>query len=102
MSFENCDAAYDAGRSNIPQGDPDYAKKLDRDNDGIACDNPPAGFKPAPATNTGTKTETGAGTGDNLPRTGSGMEAGVAGGGLLVLGLIAAVVLRRRRTRFVA
>jgi hypothetical protein len=26
------------GRYNIPKGDPDYQPKLDRDNDGLACE----------------------------------------------------------------
>jgi LPXTG-motif cell wall-anchored protein len=104
MSFDNCTEAYQAGRKNIPQGDPDYAKKLDRDNDGVACDNPPAGFKPAPATQTGTGTqvETGAGKGNQLPKTGPAAELGGAGAALLVVGLVAAVIARRRRARFSA
>lgn len=55
--FENCPAAYAAGRANIPKGDPAYAEHLDGtgpgEPDGIACENPPPGFKPytpAPAT----------------------------------------------------
>lgn len=34
--YPNCKAA--AGRYNIPRGDPAYQQKLDRDNDGIACE----------------------------------------------------------------
>ncbi len=106
MSFDNCTQAYAAGRSNIPKGDPAYAKKLDRDNDGIACDNPPAGFKTKPAqateTSTGTKVETGAGNGDALPKTGPAAELGVAGGLLTVAGLTAALIVRRRKVRFQA
>jgi LPXTG-motif cell wall-anchored protein len=104
MSFDNCTEAYQAGRSNIPAGDPDYAAKLDRDNDGVACDNPPADFKPAPQTGTGTETgtETGAGTGTQLPQTGPAAELGVTGGALLAVGVIAALIVRRRRTRFTA
>lgn len=36
--FENCDAAFKAGVFNIQKTDPSYASKLDRDNDGIACE----------------------------------------------------------------
>ena len=104
MSFDNCTEAYQAGRANIPQGDPDYAKKLDRDGDGVACDNPPPGFKPAreTETSTGTKVENGAGNGDQLPKTGPAAELGGAGAVLLAIGMIAAVLFRRRRTRFTA
>lgn len=38
--FENCTAAYEAGYSNIPSTDARYQPKLDRDGDGIGCDNP--------------------------------------------------------------
>ncbi|BBY23752.1 excalibur calcium-binding domain-containing protein [Mycobacterium stomatepiae] len=34
----NCKAAAADGRYNIPRGDPAYQQKLDRDNDGIACE----------------------------------------------------------------
>lgn len=37
-SFENCSAAFDAGVFNIRRSDPSYQNKLDRDNDGIACE----------------------------------------------------------------
>jgi hypothetical protein len=36
--YKNCTAARQDGRSNIPRGDPAYQQKLDRDNDGIACE----------------------------------------------------------------
>lgn len=36
--FENCTAAFDAGVFNIKRNDPSYERKLDRDNDGIACE----------------------------------------------------------------
>ena len=36
--FENCTAAFDAGVFNIRRSDPSYQNKLDRDNDGIACE----------------------------------------------------------------
>ncbi|MFE0185626.1 excalibur calcium-binding domain-containing protein [Streptomyces olivaceus] len=46
-AFDNCSEAYAAGHSNIPKGSEHYGKHLDRDNDGVGCDNPPAGFVPA-------------------------------------------------------
>lgn len=36
--YRNCTEAHRDGRYNIPKGDPDYRPKLDRDNDGIACE----------------------------------------------------------------
>ncbi|MET4060665.1 hypothetical protein ABIB35_002216 [Arthrobacter sp. UYP6] len=38
--YPNCDAAAADGVYNIPAGDPRYAPALDRDKDGIACENP--------------------------------------------------------------
>ncbi len=36
--YRNCTEAHRDGRYNIPKSDPDYRPKLDRDNDGIACE----------------------------------------------------------------
>jgi hypothetical protein len=36
--YANCTEAHKDGRYNIPKGDPAYQPKLDRDNDGIACE----------------------------------------------------------------
>jgi hypothetical protein len=36
--YANCKQAAQDGRYNIPRGDPAYQQKLDRDNDGIACE----------------------------------------------------------------
>ena len=36
--YPNCTAARKAGKSNIRRGQPGYARHLDRDNDGIACE----------------------------------------------------------------
>ncbi|WCD96689.1 excalibur calcium-binding domain-containing protein [Streptomyces sp. HUAS 31] len=44
--FENCAEAYANGYSDIPASDEHYASRLDRDGDGLGCDNPPAGFVP--------------------------------------------------------
>lgn len=100
MTFDNCTAAYAAGRANIPKGDPAYAAKLDRDNDGVACENPPANFQPAPEAQTGT--QTGTGTSGKLPVTGPAAEVGAGGVILLTVGIIATLLVRRRRMRFTA
>lgn len=36
--YQNCAAARAAGAAPIRRGEPGYAPKLDRDNDGIACE----------------------------------------------------------------
>lgn len=36
--YANCTQAHNDGRSDIPQGDPDYWPGGDRDGDGIACE----------------------------------------------------------------
>lgn len=38
ISFKNCTEVKKAGRAPIHRGEPGYAPKLDRDNDGIACE----------------------------------------------------------------
>lgn len=103
MSFNNCDEAYAAGYANIPRSSPLYAKKLDRDQDGFACDKPPAGFTPHKATETSTGTQVHNSV-DNgtLPLTGPG-QVGALGALTLVIGAVTVVLVRRRRkVRFVA
>ncbi|MFF7276519.1 excalibur calcium-binding domain-containing protein [Streptomyces griseorubiginosus] len=43
--FANCTEAYAAGYANLPKGNEHYGSHLDRDGDGIGCDQPPADFK---------------------------------------------------------
>jgi hypothetical protein len=38
VSYENCDAVRAAGAAPIHEGEPGYAKHLDRDGDGTGCD----------------------------------------------------------------
>ncbi len=38
QKFENCTAAFEAGVFDIARNNPSYERKLDRDNDGIACE----------------------------------------------------------------
>ncbi len=38
MSYPNCDAVRAAGKAPLYRGQPGYARHLDRDNDGIACE----------------------------------------------------------------
>lgn len=39
--YKNCTEAHNDGRYNIPQDDPAYSSKLDRDGDGFACEPKP-------------------------------------------------------------
>ena len=109
--YPNCDAAAADGVYNIPQGDPRYAPGLDRDSDGIACENPevdpPSPSPTAPtvpptmpdATSTPQMTHTpkggvdaGVAVKDNGPDTG----AYVLGGGLLLVAAGAGTYMVRR------
>ncbi|MEU9215452.1 excalibur calcium-binding domain-containing protein [Streptomyces sp. NPDC048376] len=115
--FKNCTEAYDAGYSNIKEGDEHYGEHLDRDKDGVGCDKPPSGFVPADekdADDKGTDDAAGSASGED---SGSGDQAAgqqgtdlaetggddntpylAAGGGIVVLaggGLLLAA--RRRR-----
>jgi putative pneumococcal surface protein len=38
LHFKNCKEARSKGYKNIKKGEPGYARHLDRDNDGIACE----------------------------------------------------------------
>ncbi|GAA1429377.1 excalibur calcium-binding domain-containing protein [Streptomyces thermospinosisporus] len=110
--FTNCTEAYNNGYANIQAGDEHYAKRLDRDGDGIGCDKPPADFKPrgdkgeSEGGGTGAKESSGTGSdakggsGTDLAETGgndatpyiagAGAVVVLAGGGLLI-------ATRRRR-----
>ncbi|MFD8046650.1 excalibur calcium-binding domain-containing protein [Streptomyces chartreusis] len=105
--FENCAEAYANGYSDIPASDEHYGSRLDRDGDGLGCDNPPADFVPVgerPAeegaaeegTATGEKqngTDLAAtGGDDSTPYLAAGGAALLAGGGVLL-------ALRRRASR---
>ncbi|MEV0171699.1 excalibur calcium-binding domain-containing protein [Streptomyces sp. NPDC050803] len=96
--FENCSEAYDAGYANIEEGDEHYGSHLDRDQDGIGCDQPPADFEPAEDdadTASGSEEET-----DLAATGGNGVTPYLAAGGATVIlaggGVLLAV--RRRRT----
>ncbi|WP_339203250.1 excalibur calcium-binding domain-containing protein [Paenibacillus sp. FSL K6-3182] len=38
VSYANCAAVREAGKSTLQKGDPGYSSKLDRDGDGVACE----------------------------------------------------------------
>ncbi|MFC5856966.1 LAETG motif-containing sortase-dependent surface protein [Streptomyces chlorus] len=78
--FKNCTEAYSKGYKNISSGDEHYGKHLDRDGDGVGCDNAPAGFVSADDKDTATDSgsddgATGSGTGSDT-ETGSGSGSG--------------------------
>ena len=99
--FANCTEAYENGYANIAKGNEHYGTHLDRDQDGIGCDSPPADFVPAtdedtPADTTDPKTpdlaETG-GTSTTPYLAAGGATILLAGGGVVL------VSRRRRNTR---
>ncbi|MGW4166464.1 excalibur calcium-binding domain-containing protein [Streptomyces chartreusis] len=109
--FENCAEAYANGYSDIPASDEHYGSHLDRDGDGLGCDNPPADFVPVGegaaeegAAEEGAASDEAAGeeqngtdlaaTGgdDSTPYLAAGGAALLAGGGVLL-------ALRRRASR---
>lgn len=47
-AYENCDAAAADGVYNIPVGAPGYGPHLDRDGDGVGCENSEIAYRPAP------------------------------------------------------
>lgn len=100
MTFDNCSDAYNAGYANMKNGQPGYSAKLDRDHDGVACENPPPGFQPA--TQTGIHTGTQVPRGDQLAKTGPATALTAGGSSLLLLGAAIMVLIRRRRTKFAA
>ncbi|MEV0226353.1 LAETG motif-containing sortase-dependent surface protein [Streptomyces sp. NPDC050704] len=104
--FKNCTEAYESGHSNIPKGDPHYGTHLDRDGDGIGCDQPPADFvaaeDEAEAADSGEDTPSGAPDqqGTDLAETGgSSATPYLAGGGAAVLLAGGGVLLAARRRR---
>ncbi|MDQ0777395.1 LPXTG-motif cell wall-anchored protein [Streptomyces aurantiacus] len=109
--FENCTEAYENGYANIARGDEHYGDHLDRDQDGVGCDKPPADFVPASDTTDDNTENTSDDTSDgkkddqgaDLAETGgSGATAYIAGGGAVVLlagGGVLFTVRRRRDAR---
>jgi LPXTG-motif cell wall-anchored protein len=81
--FKNCTEAYDAGYSNIEKGDKHYGEHLDRDEDGVGCDKPPADFVPADDKGTDAgkdaDTDSGTGTGKADDQAGGDQAAGKQG-----------------------
>lgn len=111
MPFKDCTDAYNHGVSDILRGTPDYAKKLDRDNDGIGCEtkDAPVGFVKAKSVGKTVGEQTGkfaTSTAqpksvqqlETLPVTGTGMNY-VALGTLVVLIGVALMVLGRKWVR---
>ncbi|CAL9542730.1 LAETG motif-containing sortase-dependent surface protein [Streptomyces sp. enrichment culture] len=107
--FKNCSEAYAAGYESIAKGDDHYGKHLDRDNDGVGCDQPPADFVPhndddKPAGGTGKDTGTGSDAGEqggaDLAETGgSSATPYLAAGGAAVLLAGGGVLFAARRRR---
>ena len=87
VSYENCDAARAAGAAPIAQGQPGYRPELDRDSDGVACEDDRTAGTPAAAgavlTPSGRLAYTGV---TPLPLLLTGAALLLLGGGLLLAG----------------
>ncbi|MGA5505793.1 LAETG motif-containing sortase-dependent surface protein [Streptomyces umbrinus] len=106
--FKNCTEAYENGYSSIARGDEHYDDDLDRDQDGIGCDQPPSDFVPAEDQGTrdegteDTASDNGEKNTDLAETGGSGAPAYIAGGGAAVLlagGGVLFTVRRRANSR---
>lgn len=100
--FKNCTEAYENGFSDIPRGDEHYDNDLDRDQDGIGCDQPPSDFVPAEdqgKDDESTASDTGEGHTDLAETGGSGATPYVAGGGAVVLLAGGGMLLAARKRR---
>ncbi|MEU9961130.1 LAETG motif-containing sortase-dependent surface protein [Streptomyces sp. NPDC050982] len=106
--FKNCTEAYENGYSNIARGDEHYDNDLDRDQDGIGCDQPPSDFVPADdqgkddESTENTASDTGEKNTDLAETGGSAATAYIAGGGAAVLlagGGVLFTVRKRRDAR---
>lgn len=104
--FKNCTEAYENGFRDIPRSDTEhYADDLDRDQDGIGCDQPPSDFVPAEDQGTGdegtedTASDNGEKNTDLAETGGSGATPYVAGGGAVVLLAGGGMLLAARKRR---
>ncbi|MEV0688634.1 excalibur calcium-binding domain-containing protein [Streptomyces sp. NPDC050388] len=110
-AFKNCTEAYEAGYSDIKAGSEHYGKHLDRDNDGIGCDDAPADFVPVGDRDSGSddgatgsdadgKGTAEKGGGTDLAETGGNSATPyIAAGGAAVVLAGGAVLLASRRRR---
>lgn len=106
--FENCTEAYEAGYSNIPEGDEHYGDHLDRDQDGVGCDAPPSDFVPADDTSPseegaeqGTDEQASGQENPDLAETGGSSATpyyAAGGAAVLLAGAGVLVATRKRRT----
>ncbi|KUN28839.1 hypothetical protein AQJ23_07905 [Streptomyces antibioticus] len=98
--FENCTDAYAAGYANIKKGDEHYGTHLDRDGDGIGCDQPPADFVPADDKAAGADGADERQAGEDLAETGgTDTTPYLAAGSVVALAAGSGVLLAARRRR---
>ncbi|MEU4007825.1 LAETG motif-containing sortase-dependent surface protein [Streptomyces pseudogriseolus] len=105
--FENCTEAYENGYSSIPEGDKHYGEHLDRDDDGVGCDQPPADFVPheesdddgGPGAGTGGGEEENGGGTDLAETGGSDTTPYIAAGGAAVVLLGGGLMIAARKRR---
>ena len=86
--FENCTDAYHRGYAEILRGTPGYAAKLDQNNDGVACEDPPGGT--TAGQRAGSSGASVAGSQSAFTGSSNTFPLTVVGAAMLMLGLIAA------------
>lgn len=102
QAFKNCTEAYDHGHANIPEGSPYYADRLDRDRDGIGCDNPPDDFVAVKDDTADRAKSNTSRTDQNLAETGGDQTTAwiaVGGAGILAVGGTLTLAARRKKPR---
>ncbi|MFJ9858902.1 LAETG motif-containing sortase-dependent surface protein [Streptomyces albogriseolus] len=103
--FENCTEAYDNGYRDIPKGDEHYGEHLDRDDDGVGCDQPPSGFVPRDESDDDAGAGAGGATEENADGTdlaetgGSDTTPYIAAGGAAVVLLGGGLMIAARKRR---
>lgn len=109
MAFRNCTELNRVHEYGVKKGHPAYEKRLDRDDDGVACEQqgneglatsapkPSPSPAPSPAVSSSAKTE--AAVGKQLPQTGPG-EVTAVGIGVVLFGVVAVLAFRKRKVYF--
>lgn len=122
ITYRNCTELNVVYPGGVTKHHPAYSENLDRDHDGVACEqdgfmpeswvtSPTASssVSPSPSASPSVSARPSASasshasttTGPQLPLTGPG-EGFLVGGGLLAVGVLVALAVRRRRVRFQA
>lgn len=97
MPYSNCTELNQVHEFGVQAGHPDYRPSLDRDNDGVACEQ--QGKESQSAEAPAVRVQTEAGNSTSLPQTGPG-EVTAIGALVIVFGAVVALAFRRRKVHF--